>query len=97
MRHRKINDDTLKKMVAEGLYAPEIAQRFDCSPSLVIQRIKTIGLTPNYCRRGPKGGKQASAPRQADVPVRGDGAPQVVPITLKFTIDVYVRVHTEAA
>lgn len=122
MFHKRIDVDQLKKLIADGMFVADIAQRFDCSPSAVMQKMKKLGLTPNY-RRQPKGTKPtfvpdaapaiprarcldtprsakqalASAPRQVEVPARQDAAPQVVPITLKFTIDVYVRVHTEAA
>jgi hypothetical protein len=122
MFHKRIDDDQLKKLIADGMFVADIAQRFDCSPSAVTKKIKKLGLTPNY-RRQPKGTKPAfvpdaataiprarcldipksakqapaSAPRQVEVPARPDAAPQVFPIKLTVTIDVHIRVHTEAA
>ena len=132
MFHKRIDVDQLKKLIADGMFVADIAQRFDCSPSAVMQKMKKLGLAPNY-RRQPKGTKPAFVPDAApaiprarcldipksakrshapsvavakafserlelpDAPARGEAAPQVVPIRLTVTIDVHVRVHTEAA
>jgi hypothetical protein len=101
----KIDNDQLQKLIAEGKFVTEIAEAFGCDVSAVRTRIKRLGLTPNY-RRPPKGAAPApvreTRPLSQPFPTRGEGfggrdttPGQVIPVTLRLTVEVNVRVSTE--
>ncbi len=103
MYPKKIDDDRLRTMVAEGKYTKDIASAFGVGKGAVAARMKTLGLTPNYERQR----KSAPAPRQkrdtvqpiapvnAAHPVDKVTPGQIIPVTLRLTVEVNVRVSAE--
>lgn len=95
----------LKQLLEEGLYTDQIADRMGCAAISIGQRIRKLGLTPNY-RRLPKSAAPApvreTRPLSQPFPTRGEGfggrdttPGQVIPVTLRLTVEVNVRVSTE--
>lgn len=102
----KIDDYKLKTMLAEGKTTDEIAKEFDCVESAVNVRIKKLGLTPNYRRKlkGSAGTPAAPAPVRHSgrdltymkAPAAGPVEAQIIPVTLRLTVEVNVRVNAGA-
>lgn len=105
----KIDNDKLRRMIAEGKFNDEIAQVFDVHATAVGTRIKRLGLKPNYRRQRVGSAAKSAAPvpvRQPrplsqPSPSRGEGMGggempgQVIPVTLRLNVEVNVRVSTE--
>lgn len=102
----KIDNDQLKKLIAEGKFVTEIAEKFGCAVSAVRTRIKRLGLTPNY--RRPPAPVRETRPLSQPSPLvpssvsvgegfggRDTTPGQVIPVTLRLTVEVNVRVSTE--
>jgi hypothetical protein len=97
----KIDDEKLKIMIAGGKFIDEIAAEFGVVKSSVAIRIKRLGLTANYRRqkKGAPSDNRKPVRQSADVltykkpvpaaaPVEG----QIIPVTLRLTVEVNVRV-----
>ena len=121
---RKVNDEKLKKMIAEGKFIDEIAKEIGVVAISIRFAAKRLGLTLNYRRKlatrpvpaNPvdQSRWKASAPVPASAvdltykrfappsPSRGDGSgggnipAQIIPVTLRLTVEVNVRVHAGA-
>ena len=111
---RKVNDEKLKKMIAEGKFIDEIAKEIGVVATSVRFAAKRLGLTPNYRR---KLATRPAAPVPAPVrgssvdltykrfappsPLMGEGSgggdipAQIIPVTLRLTVEVNVRVSAQ--
>lgn len=96
----KIDDEKLKIMIAAGKFIDEIAAEFGVVKGSVGVRIKRLGLTANY-RRQKKGAHKPvrqstdviTYKKPASVSAAAEG--QIIPVTLRLTVEVNVRVSTE--
>lgn len=91
-RTTRIDDERLKKLIGEGKFVDEIAKEFGSTITPIRIRIKKLGLTPNY-RRNPKG-SSSDRVRQTEIGLTYTPG-QVIPVTLRLTVEVNVRVSTE--
>lgn len=99
----KIDNDKLKAMLAAGKFTDEIAETFDCVESAVNRRIKRLGLKPNYRRKHKDGNAAPPAPGSVrhsgrdltytKAPAAGPVEAQIIPVTLRLTVEVNVRVN----
>ncbi|MDD4355815.1 MAG: hypothetical protein PHN98_01085 [Smithellaceae bacterium] len=92
-RKKRIDDGILKKLIEEGKFADEIAKEFGCAPGAIRTRIKILGLAPNY-RRSPKH-NNPDRERQPGMDLTYVPG-QIIPVTLRLTVEVNVRVSTES-
>lgn len=101
----KIDNEKLKIMIAGGKFIDEIAAEFGVVKSSVGVRIKRLGLKANY-RRQKKGAPSdnRNPVRQSTdvltykkpVPAAAPAEGQIIPVTLRLTVEVNVRVSTES-
>lgn len=101
---RKVNDEKLKKMIADGKYTDDIAKEFGVVATSIRVAAKRLGLTPNYRRKhNGVAAKPATAPVResaVDLTYKRFSPPsstpvQVIPVTLRLTVEVNVRMSME--
>lgn len=104
-RIKKIDNEKLKRMLADGKFTNEIAAEFGAHPGAVRAKIKRLGLTPNHSRRHKTAAPETAPvrqPRSLPSPALGEGLDggfmpvQVIPVTLRLTVEVNVRVSAGA-
>lgn len=111
---RKVNDEKLKKMIADGKYTDDIAKEFGVVGASIRVAAKRLRLTLNRRRKHDGvAAKPATAPVRGSAvdltykrfappsPSRGEGMGagstpvQVIPVTLRLTVEVNVRVSAQ--
>ena len=93
----KIEDEKLKRMLADGKFTDESAREFGVVKGAVCTRIKRLGLTQNY-RRALKGAVAPAGFKNVlkQILEKPSTAPaQIIPVTLRLTVEVNVRVNTQ--
>jgi hypothetical protein len=111
MYPKKIDDEKLKEMVADGKFTRDIAAAFGVGKGAVGARMKVLKLPPNYERQR----KGAPAPKKQKPPFSWPTRPtvtslptaipveepvvnpqeQIIPVTLRLNVEVNVRVSAE--
>jgi len=102
----KINDEKLKRLIAAGKFVDEIAKECGVAETSVRVRAKKLGLTLNHRRKHAGVAAQLSAPASpmnVDMTYKRFSPPatlaeredRIIPVTLRLTVEVNVRVSTE--